>query len=69
MTTRLPSDPCLIVALILLSLFSLPSSASSQVTLFSDDFSSGNADSWQVIDFGEFSVEEERLCVATVCAP
>lgn len=44
----------------------LPSAASCDVIIFSDDFEEGNADNWEIIEFGEWAVIDGQYCLQTV---
>jgi hypothetical protein len=47
-------------------LLMLPSTAFCDVVLFSDDFEDGNADNWEIIEFGEWEVADGQYCLLTV---
>ncbi len=44
----------------------LPSTACCDIVLFSDDFEAGNADNWEIIEFGEWEVADGQYCLLTV---
>mgnify|MGYP001250022847 FL=1 len=54
---------------IIAAYFLLPISAIADEIIFFDDFKGGSADNWELIDIGYYSVNDETLCLETLCAP
>lgn len=49
-----------------LFLMMLAPTAFCDVVLFSDNFEEGNADNWEIIEYGEWSVTDGQYCLHTV---
>ena len=46
-------------------LLMLPTTACCDDVLFSDDFEDGNADNWEIVEFGEAEVVDGTYCLLT----
>ena len=64
----LPHSLILIVA-VCFGLILLPTTAFCDDVLFSDDFEDGNADDWEIIEFGDWEVGDGTYCLLTYCQP
>lgn len=58
---------CLILCVALyFGLLIFPSAVSCDVVLFNDNFENGNADNWEIVEYGEWEVIDGQYCLLTV---
>lgn len=46
-----------------------PANSIGDEIVFFDDFKDGTADNWELIDDGYFVINDEALCLETLCEP
>jgi hypothetical protein len=65
-TIRTLSHGLTLIVAVCFGLLMLPTTAYCDVVLFSDDFEAGNADNWEIVEFGEWEVIDGQYCLLTV---
>lgn len=46
-----------------------PAHSMADEIVFFDDFKDGTADNWELVDLGNYVINDEALCLETLCEP